>query len=91
MSDDLISKSALLKEIENMKVPYGNDNESYISMARVLDIISEQSTAYDVDEKCEKLKSAKKDCKNTNTIFDLNEYVLLDDAIDIVKGGVEND
>ena len=53
MSDDLISRSALVKEIKNMKVSYGNDNESYISMPRVLDIISEQPTAYDVEEKIE--------------------------------------
>ena len=52
MSDDLISRSALVKEIENMKVP--------ISMPRVLDIISEQPTAYDVEEKIELIKKSKK-------------------------------
>ena len=55
MSDDLISRSALVKEIENMKVP--------ISMPRVLDIISKQPTAYDVEEKIELIKSLKRDIR----------------------------
>ena len=54
---------------------------------KVLGIIDEQTTAYDVEEKIKQLKAVKKDHKNTNTIFDLNKYVLLDDAINIVKGG----
>ena len=61
-------------------------NKEYITLSNVMDRVNAQPTAYDVDEKCTRLKLTRKNCKNTNTIFDLNEYVLLNDAIDILKG-----
>ena len=57
-----------------------------LTIKEVKDLVRNQPTAYDVDEKCTRLKLTRKNCKNTNTIFDLNEYVLLNDAIDILKG-----
>ena len=74
MSDDLISRSALVKEIENMKVP--------ISMPRVLDIISEQPTAYDVEEKIELIKKSKK--RYTREILS-NKTSIYEKALDIVR------
>ena len=82
MSDDLISRSALVKEIENIKVPYGNDNESYISMPRVLDIISEQPKAYDVDAVCEKLGEMQ---IIANTYNEKVYIMAIEKAIEIVK------
>ena len=41
----------------------------------------------DVDSIVKKLEESKVNCKNTNTIFDTNDYIRLDKAIEIIKEG----
>ena len=88
----LIDADALMEEIaKHSYIVRQKDNSRDLGMTvyGIQQCVDEKPTAYDVDEKIKQLKAVKKDHKNTNTIFDLNKYVLLDDAINIVKGGAK--
>lgn len=84
MSNDLISRSAVIKIIEDeLKL-----KSSYVEHNAQIDImfkVKEMPIAYDVDKVVERLE--------VNSMFaqaDDEPFVMLDDAVEIVKsGGIE--
>ncbi len=84
MNNDLISRSAVIKIIEDeikLKSSYVEHNAQIDIMFKV----KEMPTAYDVDKVVERLE--------VNSMFaqeDDEPFVMLDDAVEIVKsGGIE--
>lgn len=60
MSDDLISRSALLKEINGD----GNKRADTLMREWYADMVRRQPTAYDVDKVVERLEAEAEDCQN---------------------------
>ena len=87
---DLISKSALLKEIEKYKFgAISNDAEREYIKKTILDFIICQPTAYSVDKVVEELEEHSFEL-GTDTLP--AHYVRLNEAIEIVKqGGVRKE
>lgn len=79
MSDDLISRSALLEDFRNT-ITENSDTFDWLNM------ISRQPTAYDVDKVVEEIR------KYADSIAELGGNFLPEVVIKIVKsGGVAND
>lgn len=90
---DLISRSALIKEIEGMYLSISGIRSGKGILLKmmeaykkyILDVINEQPTAYDVDKVVEELRK-----ESYQEFCDSPRIVDLKDVIDIVKrGGVE--
>lgn len=82
MSNDLISRSALMSHIENERRQWGEDYDA----EQILGDIEDMPVAYDPDKVAEQLKkdSAVKLYGSNNS----NNYLIpVKRAIDIVKGG----
>lgn len=81
---DLISKNALVKELEKFC-----GNQKYLIPTQVWDIVNNQPTAFDTEkvvEQLESLSNAEADYYYASS----NDVIDREDAIDIVKkGGVE--
>ena len=95
MSDDLISRSALKAIVESaldfQEKLYENTGDGFSKikagvLSEVVFIINQQPTAYDVDEKCEELVRSSYEAYGGG-----NHAVGLNRAINIVKGGDNND
>lgn len=100
MSDDLISRSALLKALEEKVYPekYGEKCNALDVINGVLQVIGELPTAYDVDKVVERLEALRQNeikiiCKPKSHIEEMQAcraHNVLQDAIKIVKsGGIE--
>lgn len=74
---ELISRKAFLDFIES--VPFLLEHQNLKTI--VIDWIKQQSTAYDVDKVVEELEEKRWEAKEAF------EEMVLDDAIEIVKGG----
>lgn len=94
MSNDLISRSALLEEINNFSMRItGSANAMAISIMEetkksIAKMVDEQPTAYDVDKVVERLKEERENA------WDLRDggarYSAYDNVLEIVKsGGIE--
>lgn len=97
MSDDLISRSALLEELNNFSMRItGSDNVAAITIMKetkksIAKIIDEQPTAYDVDKVVEQLKKKAEDAKeywgkhdDECAFEEMNAY---GNAVKIIKSG----
>ena len=94
---DLISRSELLKIIEDEEQGLPIDAEKYhvdknvvdgmkASLSAIKNIVTEQPTAYDIDKVVEELRKASWEETDISTV------IYIDDAIEIVKqGGVSDD
>lgn len=71
MSNDLISRSALMSNIENQSRQWGEDYDT----EQILGDIEDAPTAYDVDKVVERLKKRKK--------YLLKEFVLAEKAEEV--------
>lgn len=90
MSNDLISRSALLEEINNfsMRITGSANAMALVIMDEtkksIMRMVEEQPTAYDVDKVVERLEEYVKESSNV----DYNRAMI--EAIEIVKsGGIE--
>lgn len=88
MSNDLISRSALLEEINNFSMRItGSANAEAITIMEetkksIAKMVDEQPTAYDVDKVVERLE--------VNSMYadeEVGAVVMLDNAVEIVKSG----
>lgn len=97
MSDDLISRSALKVALLKSRYSHADTAREISLLNRYIQIVDEQPTAYDVDEKIAKLEALKvpeglgancpynrERCAESNCLT-----CILDYALDILKGGVE--
>lgn len=89
MSDNLISRQAIYKiidnEIRSTTVPFVHDTQINIKFA-----VQELPTAYDVEKVIDQLQKAKTrmSCYRLNNVAD--DKISIDEAIEIVrKGGIE--
>lgn len=100
MNNDLISRSALLEEINNFSMRItGSANAMAIAVMdetkkSIAKMVDEQSTAYDVDKVVERLGQKEEDAKKYWQEFDdedaFGEMNAYKSAIHIVKsGGIE--
>lgn len=92
MSNDLISRSALLEEINNFSMRItGSANAMAITIMEetkksIAKLIDEQSTAYNLDKVVEQLEKAKYE----DDLYPCNLAVEIEEAKSIVKsGGIE--
>ena len=76
MSNDLISRSALISHIESESRQWGADYDT----EQILGDIEDAPTAYDVEKVVEQIKTLSK-----------ANYVTKDDVLKIVKGGGVNE
>ena len=89
MSNDLISRSALISRIERERRQYGEDYD----IEQILGDIEDTPTAYDVDEVVEQLERVSieepltTDGVKTGTI----KVLVLKHAVEIVKSGARTD
>ena len=93
---DLISKNALVKELEKFC-----GNQKYLIPTQVWDIVNNQPTAFDTEKVVEQLESEKRYGSKYDSYYEENLYrgemfendvnnKTIDKSIDIVKkGGVE--
>lgn len=88
MSNDLISRSALLEEINNFSMRItGSANAEAITIMEetkksIAKMVDEQPTAYDVDKVVERLE--------VNSMYadeEVGAVVMLDNAVEIVRSG----
>lgn len=88
MSNDLISRSALLEEINNFSMRItGSANAEAITIMEetkksIAKMVDEQPTAYDVDKVVERLE--------VNSMYadeEVGAVVMLDNAVELVKFG----
>lgn len=80
MSDDLISKNALMKDFRNT-ITENSDTFDWLNM------ISRQPVAYDVDKVIEQLENSKTNFIGMGTLQSAYFDKGIDKAIEIVKSG----
>lgn len=87
MSNDLISRSALMSHIESERRQWGEDYD----VEQILGDIEDFPTAYDPDKVVEQLKELHEGYKCTDNEFQrgakAGAHYVLNRAIEIVKGG----
>lgn len=92
MTDELISKELLLKEVDEVIAQYNWAEDGVImdTLMCIRDMVFDQPTAYDIDKVIEQLKEKSVAyCREYCCAEDEN-ILYLPDAIEIVKkGGVE--
>ena len=84
MTDELISKKSLLKEIDEVIAQYNWKEYVILDILHCArDMVFDQPTAYDIDEVVKQLKE--------NYLYSIGKLkmISLDEAIEIVKGGAE--
>lgn len=100
MSDDLISRKALIEEINRYYYTVNPEirRVEHIAKAHICELIDKQPTAYDVDKVIEHLKELKTYKLNLADAMleimrrgELGNYVCLEDVIKIVKSGGVSD
>ena len=90
MTDELISKKSLLKEIDEVIAQYNWAKDGVIIdiLVCVRDMVFDHPIAYDVDKVIEQLEEAS--CYIEDGCGHAGHLVFTDDAIEIVKkGGIE--
>lgn len=86
MSNDLISRSALMSRIESGRRQWGEDYD----IEQILGDIEDTPTAYDVDKVVEQLEDRSTLSRPVGWPKSY-EIITVDDAVEIVKGGGVND
>ena len=83
MSDELISKKSLLKDLDLVIAQYNWKDDGVImdTLICVRDMVFDQPTAYDIEEKVEQLE------ENYSCDVGNLKMISLDKAIEIVKSG----
>jgi len=86
---DLISRKAVLKLIEDIKVDK-DIPKNYGTLLDIMSVIRNMPTAYDVDKIVEELKECERYVYDA--VSDEDSYVIdTEKAIEIVKGDVKNE
>ena len=84
---DLISRKALIEALSKSHNHHANNSREESLLIRDIAIVKEQPTAYDIEKVVERLeKSAHVEIVG---LFNEYEYLYLEEAIEIVKGGAE--
>ena len=96
MTDDLISKKALLKEIDEVIAQYNWKEYVILDILHCArDMVFDQPTAYDIDKVIEQLENeasrcASFFCDDYRDDYERGKFEAYNDAIEIVeKGGAE--
>ena len=96
MTDELISKKSLLKEIDEVIAQYNWAEEGVILdiLHCARDMVFDQPTAYDVNKVIEQLENeasrcASFFCDDYRDDYERGKFEAYNEAIEIVKGGVE--
>ena len=87
MSDDLISRKAVIDILENMMFEKGKNLSSSYLLQDARERISRLSVAFDKEKVIEEMKNAKEEAKQINSRFSALSYEV---CIEIAeKGGIE--
>ena len=91
MTDELISKELLLKEIDEVIAQYNWEDDGVIMdiLMCIRDMAFDQLIAYDLEYVIEQLKKVSFVDVDEEYADDGQRMLFLHDAIEIVKGGVE--
>lgn len=82
---DLISRSALIKELKDLADKNYDRTQVYMALIGAIGRVQDAPIAYDVEKVVEQLK------ENSLTKCNWDECVDLDEAIDIVRKGGKNE
>lgn len=92
MSNDLVSRKLLLKELDEVIAQYNYKDDGVIVMdllTCIRDMVYDITTAYDIGKVIERLEEQKQEEGNV-TLTKIAYNTAIEDAIEIVKkGGVE--
>ena len=91
MSNDLISRSAVMESIKRHSYPVSQRNNSIengMTLTGIQQCVDEEPTAYDVDKVVEQLENIKtdnscKDCKYRDKCDELQNFYNPDDNVDL--------
>lgn len=90
MSDDLISRKALMEEINSYHYDTANPEirrAEHFAKAHICELIDKNPTAYDMDKVVEQLEDAKTNFIGMGTLQSAYFDKGIDKAIEIVKSG----